>query len=157
MSDLLHMIISGGQTGADQAGLRAGRSAGIETGGWAAKGWMTEAGPAAWLADFGLTESQEAGYPARTRANVRDSDGTVWFGSGDSTGFGCTAGATRNLGRPFFRVVGGETTPIHVREWIASGGIRTLNVAGNRESKSPGIADRVRVFLLRVLSQDDAP
>jgi hypothetical protein len=32
---MLKKIVSGGQTGADQAGLKAARAAGIETGGWA--------------------------------------------------------------------------------------------------------------------------
>jgi Circularly permutated YpsA SLOG family len=62
-------IVSGGQTGADQAGLRAARAAGIETGGWAPKGWDTEDGPAPWLEDFGLIECPVTGYPARTEAN----------------------------------------------------------------------------------------
>ena len=74
-------IVSGGQTGADQAGLLAARAAGIETGGWAPEGWDTEDGPAPWLEDFGLTECTVAGYPARTEANARDSDGTAWFGA----------------------------------------------------------------------------
>jgi hypothetical protein len=34
----LTRLISGGQTGADQGGLRAARAAGIETGGWAPLG-----------------------------------------------------------------------------------------------------------------------
>jgi hypothetical protein len=38
-------VISGGQTGADQGGLVAARTLKIETGGTAAKGWLTEDGP----------------------------------------------------------------------------------------------------------------
>ena len=52
----LRKIESGGQTGADQAGLRAARAERLETGGWAPKGWETEEGPAPWLADSGLIE-----------------------------------------------------------------------------------------------------
>jgi Circularly permutated YpsA SLOG family len=37
-------IISGGQTGADQAGWRAAKACGLETGGWMPKGWKTELG-----------------------------------------------------------------------------------------------------------------
>jgi hypothetical protein len=44
---MLELVISGGQTGADQGGLRATRACGIPTGGWAPRGWLTEAGPAA--------------------------------------------------------------------------------------------------------------
>jgi Circularly permutated YpsA SLOG family len=82
----LEKVISGGQTGADQAGLRATQAAGIPTGGCAPKGWQTEYGPAPWLAEYGLTERLKASYPARTGANARESDGTIWFGTTDSSG-----------------------------------------------------------------------
>ena len=48
----------GGQTGADQGGLRAARACGIPTGGWAPRGWQTEDGPCPALANFGLVEIQ---------------------------------------------------------------------------------------------------
>ena len=51
---MIGKIISGGQTGVDQAALRAAKACGIPTGGWAPKGWRTEDGPAPWLADLGL-------------------------------------------------------------------------------------------------------
>ncbi|MFZ8324119.1 YpsA SLOG family protein, partial [Staphylococcus aureus] len=40
----LKKVISGGQTGADQAGLRAGKAAGLETGGMVPKGCLTDDG-----------------------------------------------------------------------------------------------------------------
>jgi hypothetical protein len=83
---MLDRVISGGQTGADQAGLRAARAAGIPTGGWAPLGWETEDGPSPWLADFGLIECREPGYPARTRANVLEASATIWLGSLNSPG-----------------------------------------------------------------------
>ena len=43
---MLEPVISGGQTGADQAGLRAAQACGIPTGDQAPRGWLTEAGPA---------------------------------------------------------------------------------------------------------------
>src|SRR4051812_12471606 len=95
---MLDRVVSGGQSGADQAALRAARAANIPTGGWAPKGWRTEDGAAPWLADFGLVECPESGYPARTRANVRDSDVTVWFGDWHSPGGKTTLDACRELG-----------------------------------------------------------
>jgi hypothetical protein len=56
---MIELVITGGHTGADQAGLRAARACGIPTGGWVPRGWLTEAGPAPWLADWGLIECQE--------------------------------------------------------------------------------------------------
>ena len=41
---LIKKLISGGQTGADRAGLEAAESLGIETGGWAARGFQTTGG-----------------------------------------------------------------------------------------------------------------
>ncbi|MGH9425849.1 MAG: YpsA SLOG family protein [Terriglobia bacterium] len=74
-------IISGGQTGADQAGLRAARAVGFRTGGYAPVGWFTEDGPQpALLQGFGLVECDRPGYAARTFANVEAATGhrVVW-------------------------------------------------------------------------------
>jgi hypothetical protein len=38
----IELVISGGQSGVDQAGLRAARTAGIMTGGTAPRGWLAE-------------------------------------------------------------------------------------------------------------------
>jgi hypothetical protein len=45
---MLERVISGGQTGADQGGLRAARACGIPTGGWAPRGWLTEIAYTKW-------------------------------------------------------------------------------------------------------------
>src|SRR5262249_61482425 len=74
---MIGTVISGGQTGVDQAALRAAKVCGIPTGGWAPKGWRTEDGPAPWLADLGLQEHASADYPDRTRANVGDAGLTL--------------------------------------------------------------------------------
>jgi hypothetical protein len=62
---MLEKVVSGGQTGADQGGLRAARLAGIPTGGWAPKGWLVESSDgnrdvaAPWLGPlFGLVLKQ---------------------------------------------------------------------------------------------------
>jgi hypothetical protein len=140
-----------GQAGSDQAGLRAARACGISTGGWAPLGWETEDGPAPWLADFGLTECPEPGDPARTRANVRDSDGTVWFGSIASSGYRTTHDAAVALSKPFLIVDAGDDRPGQVRDWIEARGVRVLNCAGDREGVSPGIGEWTERFMLAVL------
>jgi hypothetical protein len=70
-------IISGGQIGADLAGLRAAQSVGLLTGGTAPKGYRTLKGPQPGLAGFGVVEHSRAGYPGRTLQNVIDADATV--------------------------------------------------------------------------------
>jgi hypothetical protein len=116
-----------------------------------AVGWKTETGPAPWLADFNLVECPLPGYKARTQANARDSDSTVWFGRIGTPGHVATFTAATTLAKPYMLVGSGISRPSHVVEWLQSHPeIRVLNVAGNRESLEPGIADRVGSFLTRL-------
>ena len=79
---MVERVISGGQTGADQAGLAAAKKLGISTGGYMPKGWRTERGPRPdFAAEYGLQEAATAAYPDRTEQNVIFSDGTVVFGN----------------------------------------------------------------------------
>lgn len=138
---MVKKIISGGQTGADQGGLAAARELGIETGGTAPLGWKTEDGPEPALAGYGLVESKEANYSARTVMNVKDSDGTVIFSTSlGSTGTKLTIHWTEQLKRPYIL----NPTPEQLREWADENNIQTLNVAGNRASKDPKIFDHAR-------------
>jgi hypothetical protein len=149
MGGMLERVLSGGQTGVDQAALRAARAAGIPTGGHAPLGWRTEDGPAPWLADYGLVEMDSPGYPTRTRANVEASDGTLWMGDWHSPGGRTTLDHCRLTRRPFLIAMAWVTKPSEVAAWIEGRGVRTLNVAGNRESTAPGIGARAEAFLAR--------
>ena len=186
---MLDRIISGGQSGADQAALRAACSAGVPTGGTAPRLWLAEVanvqpdGTVRWvhrpepkLMAFGLVECNvpkdepadrigkpwtdwcACAYRARTKVNATNSDGTVWFGSITSRGWTTTNGAAVAAGRPLMIVYQGITKPSDVRAWIEAKGVRVLNVAGNRESTSPGIGERVERFIGRVfaVSKKDA-
>lgn len=138
---MIKRIISGGQTGADQGGLLAGRDLGIETGGTAPKGWKTEDGPEPALAIYGLVESQEANYSARTAMNVSNSDGTAIFSTNlDSKGTILTVYWCGQLSKPYII----NPTPEQLREWAEEHDIQTLNVAGNRASKDPKAFDHAR-------------
>jgi hypothetical protein len=147
-------VISGGQTGADIAGLRAAQTAGLATGGKLPKGCLTENGPRPeYLELYGMAECETPGYPARTEANVRESDATLWFGSTESNGAKTTLRAIAGMGRPHLIVKPGDgIKPSDVAEWIASRPtqIKTMNIAGNRESVAPGIEERVERFLAEV-------
>lgn len=151
---IIKQLISGGQTGADQAALRAAKAAGIPTGGCAAKGWMTEDGPAPWLADYGLVECLgEPGYPLRTRMNVELASACLWFGNPHSPGGKLTTRLCIEHNIDTFTVIS-QSTPVDVACWIADGIAAqppiVLMVAGNRESKSPGIGAKVEAFLQEV-------
>lgn len=146
---MLKKIISGGQTGADQGGLEAGRELGLVTGGTATLGWRTEDGPQQKLLEgFGLKESGVSGYPFRTEMNVVNSDATVIFGNLDSPGSKLTLSYCKRYIMPYFT----NPPPGCLRRWVDKYHIKVLNVAGNRESKKPGIQQEVRKFLVKEFS-----
>lgn len=141
-------IISGGQTGADQGGLEGGEELGLETGGWAPYGWRTEDGPQKSLLEgYGLKMCLESGYPARTRRNVEDADLTVIFGKLDSPGSKLTFNLCTSLGKPV------AVNPLAgmLRKLIDKHNVKVLNVAGNRESRCPGIQNYVTRLLIEAL------
>jgi hypothetical protein len=143
----LKRIISGGQTGADRGALEAGRRLGYETGGTAPRGYRTNRGPDPTLKDLGMVEDESREYPPRTIKNVRNSDGTVWFGNEKTPGGRLTLGTARREGKPLIINPG----PEQLARWIAENQIGTLNVAGDREENDPGIRQRVETVLEQAL------
>jgi hypothetical protein len=143
-------VVSGGQTGVDRAALDAALELGIPCGGWCPRGRRAEDG--AIGPRYPLRETPSPDYAQRTEWNVRDSDGTLVLVRGEpSGGTALTIQLANALGRPALVVdpnVAGEAA--RVRDWIARSGIRTLNVAGPRESGSPGIYMEA-VHLLRAV------
>jgi hypothetical protein len=150
-------IHSGGQTGGDQGGLKAALTLGIKTGGVAPKGYRTQAGKATWLKKLGLIEHTSWSYPPRTKANVKNTDGTLIFGNPWSKGCGLTQKACGEFDKPFLCVEWktGDSVPDSqlFLTWVKSNSIRVLNVAGNREEIMPGIFDAVHDFLVEALKE----
>ena len=144
-------------------GLLAARDAGIDTGGIAPHGWLTENGPQeTLLRSFGITECEEKKYPARTRRNIAMADGTLLVGPYRSGGSHLTCQIATELKKPLFHVACSDPPDLEparqrieeFRYWLTRYGIVTLNVAGNRESQSPGIAEFTRRFLVNALRGD---
>lgn len=150
-------IISGGQTGADQGGLRAAVHCKIPTGGWLPKGCITLVGPRPDLLElYGMTE-HSGGYAARTEANVKDSGGTVRFAKDfKSPGERCTLRAIKWFGRPYFDVKMNEMTESTelMMQWLLKNDIKVLNVAGNTEETAPGIEDFVFSYLVKIFENN---
>lgn len=137
-------VISGGQTGVDTIGLEVGKELGLETGGTAAPGflrlWGEDQYTAKDMAAFGLKEidpklqkemqkTRRQVYLPRTRQNVINSDGTVYFSSNtNSTGYATTKRFADASGKPFIL----NPTASQLREWMAANNIKTLNIAGSR-------------------------
>jgi hypothetical protein len=142
-------VVSGGQTGADQGGLEAALRAGLATGGWAPRDFLTEDGPQPELAARYGMQACNGGYEERTFRNVEDSDATVIFARNiDSDGSKFTLEAIARLGRPF---VVNPTAP-ELAAFIREHNVAVLNVAGNRESLAPGIAAEVEHFLMEAFA-----
>jgi hypothetical protein len=136
---MVKKIISGGQSGADQAGLEAGVKLGLQTGGTMPRGFRTLNGPRPDFAQkYGIEESTSWNYAVRTASNVKDSDGTVRFAQDfDSAGERCTANAIHLFRRPSFDVRFEDMSPETIssfKKWLEANNISTLNVAGNSEN-----------------------
>ena len=153
-------IVSGGQSGADRGALEAARRLLIPIGGWCPQGGWAEdlPDPPGVMALF--PELREAGSPepgVRTRANVRDSDTTLILvpsaALAASPGTLLTRSTAREMGRPLLVLDPGDpAAPSQVRHHLASlSTSAVLNVAGPRESESPGLTDAVRHCLLEAL------
>jgi len=145
----LTKVISGGQTGADRAGLETARRLGYETGGTVPRGYRTSRGPDPTLRGFGVLEHPSDRYPPRTVKNVRDGDGTVWFGNEETSGGKLTIGTARRLGKPLLI----NPTAGELRAWIIDNNVGVLNVAGDRETNSPGTQARVEEILTTALAR----
>lgn len=143
-------IISGGQSGADQAALDWAIAHGVAHGGWCPKGRRSEDGPID--PRYQLTEATKPGYLQRTEWNVRDSDATLIVIQTDRLEGGSmnTAEFAEQHRKPCL-VMRPNGNPDAVARWLERNRVTTLNVAGSRESKAPGIAAYVTAVLDQVL------
>jgi hypothetical protein len=122
---MIKKIVSGGQTGADQAALDAAIRHGILQGGWIPKCRLTEKGP---LPDkYNLKEMPTETYPKRTEQNVIDSDDTLIFSHGELTGGSAlTKELAKKHGKPCLHLdrsmVKVSQAAKDIREWISSRG-----------------------------------
>lgn len=156
------VVVSGGQTGVDRAALEVARELGLPVAGWCpAGGWAEDLPepPGVRVRFPELRETPSADPAQRTRWNVRDSDAVLVLvpASGwDSPGTRLTVATAAALDRPRLLTPVSGTDP--VREWLAGladahpEGLR-LDVAGPRESESPGIGLRAATLLRAVLQE----
>jgi hypothetical protein len=152
-------IVSGGQTGVDRAALDAALAAGSPCGGWCPAGRLAEDGPVPEC--YPLRELAEGGYRERTRANVRDSGGTLVIHAGEvEGGTAHTVDFCRELGKPCLLIDSQAVTPeaaaAAARRFIADNCIAVLNVAGPRASKQPSIYAYSLALMTLVLKKERA-
>jgi hypothetical protein len=161
-------VVSGGQTGVDQAALRAAKASGLEIGGWCPPKRMSESGRIP--ESFPLEETPEERSPTapdvprslRTEWNVRDSDATLILRDfatptprQDDSGTTWTFECAVLYGRPV--LLCDVRDPHHatitvLSTWLRGLGVETLNVAGPAESIQPGIGVLTEKLLRAVFS-----
>lgn len=157
---LVSAIRSGGQTGADRAGLDAARELGIPTCGWCPKDGLAEdmAEPPGVLTTYPeLRETPSSGYVQRTAWNVRDAHATLIVAPGGlepRSGTEATEKLARAYGRPCLVVQGLDDIPAAQR-WLAEAGRGlVLNVAGPRASKVPAVYAMTHDIVLALLAEE---
>ena len=145
-------IVSGGQTGVDRGALDAAITLGIPHGGWCPRGRLAEDGT---IGDrYRLAETETSDYAQRTEKNVLDSDATLILCHGRPRGgTDLTRSLARKHGKPCLVVDLDEPPPPDdIRRWIGTHHVWVLNVAGPRESQSPGVSARAEAFVRRLFS-----
>jgi hypothetical protein len=154
---IITKIISGGQTGADRAGLDFAIKNSIPHGGWVPKGRKTEDGTLP--EQYQLQEMPTSEYRKRTEKNILDSDGTVIVSHGPlSGGSALTKELTKKHSKFWIHIdmkdLSLETAAARLASWIERNRIETLNVAGPRASKDPKIYAATLDLLGRAILPD---
>jgi len=154
-------IISGGQTGVDMGALEFALKWGLNCGGWCPPGRQCEKG---LIPEFyPLREVKDGDYNERTRRNILDADATLIITAGGhmEEGTRLTIEWAEDLNKPFLHMElenidkPDEALILDARTWFMSKEITILNVAGNRESISPGIGDSTILILEKLFGMHE--
>ena len=151
----LSKIVSGGQTGVDRAALDVALKYKIPCGGWCPKGRIAEDGIIPER--YPLKETESLDYTVRTELNVRDFDGTLVLNRGELSGGTAFTVEFAKKHRKHCLIVDlkkkRKNAIYDVVKWIEANDIKVLNVAGPRESKSPGIYKVAKKFLEELMEE----
>ena len=153
-------IISGGQTGVDRAALDFAIRQGFEHGGWCPRGRLAEDGAIPPI--YRLRETYTAEYDERTEKNVLDSDATLIVARAKelSSGTAFTKNCAKQHDLPLLVVCkrdGLSHGAAALSKFLKQNQVRTLNVAGPRESQAPGLGKFVRELLEAALGAKLTP
>ncbi len=147
-------IISGGQTGVDRAALDIALELHLPCGGWCPAGRSAEDGT---IPDrYPLRETPSDDPALRTESNVRDTDGTLILTLTSPTGGTAFAiQCSESHQKPYLIINPGDQDSLEsVQQWIRQYRIGALNIAGPRESESPGIYRQAKCFLQLLLAEN---
>lgn len=158
---MIEKIVSGGQTGVDMAALRAAKDAGILHGGWCPQGRIQENGgkiPIEYKLKPvpGNFKTEKENYDARTKKNIEDSDGTLIIvpcyplPPEIQDGTLLTIAEVERQKKPYLKIDLSKSPSMNIEtilSWIEEKNIKTLNIAGPRETSWPGIHQSTLHFL----------
>lgn len=157
----LKQIISGGQTGTDQAALQAAIDSGLSHGGWCPPGRICENGK---IPDqFNLKETPtERDHSAsdiprsqRTIWNVRDSDASLIFMGPEHKDKGTELAiqTSVDLGKPYLIIDPADAEAlIVIKKWLNEMEIEILSIGGPSENSNPGIYNMVYDILIQIFT-----
>ncbi len=155
---MIKKIISGGQTGVDQAALDAAIDCGISYGGWLPAGRKTENGPLPLR--YIMEEMETASYPERTRKNVVSADATLIISHGPLIGGSAlTAYIAKEMNLPYFHL---DLDELNLRadlqktiKWLQVIRPDILNVAGPRASSDSRIYQESYDIIVELLQANN--
>ena len=153
---MIEKLVSGGQTGVDQAALQIAINFKILHGGWCPKGRLAENGVIPDI--YFLKETDSNDVSVRTKHNIRDSDGTLILIPNNNTditdGTIFTIKEVKEQSKPHLIISlsqDKEDAVESIVEWSQSNDIKILNIAGPRESQAPGIHHLSLIFLEKLI------
>ncbi|VFN01385.1 MAG: Putative molybdenum carrier [Candidatus Kentron sp. G] len=175
----LGKILSGGQTGVDQAALRAASVAGLAIGGWCPPNRECEGGTIPPVFPLVRTDKERSELAPdiprslRTQWNVRDSDATCIIipgadllsrhgagfrypgRNGPGKGTRWTATCALLFDKPLLIVdPDDDGASDKITRWVHHLDIRTLNIAGPSERAVPGIGGQAFKIMSRVFQKN---
>jgi len=156
---MIEKIVSGGQTGVDQAALLVASEIRLSIGGWCPKGGLDENGVCILQQYPFLKEATTINPDERTKLNIRDSDGTLiivpsWpLSKKINDGTRLTIADAIRQQKPYLIV---SLTEKHfathtILQWLEQHDIKILNIGGPRESNAPGIHQEAYTLLQELL------
>ncbi|TVQ32742.1 MAG: molybdenum cofactor carrier [Phycisphaeraceae bacterium] len=155
---MIERIISGGQTGVDRAALDAALETGFPCAGWAPRGRLAEDGPIPER--YPLKETPDDDVEQRTEWNVRDADGLLILTLGPTDiGTDHAARCAESAAKPILFIdmerMSASDAADEIIEWSNWRGLSAINIAGPRESSSPGVYDKALAVVRALLQRPE--
>lgn len=155
---MIEKIVSGGQSGVDQAALSMAMEAGLTIGGWCPKGGIDASGVCVLGTYPTLKQASTPDPNERTRLNIEYSDGTLIIvpclplPESIVDGTRLTIDYAVQRGKPHLVIsLADKGDAIEtVLHWISLHNLRVLNIGGPRESSSPGIHQASRTLFRKL-------